>query len=68
MTTTISIPESRLTKSIGALGKAREFGILLALALVIAAATVKNPAFLFSADGWRDLLLTPSILLLVAVG
>jgi rhamnose transport system permease protein len=68
VTTTISIPESRLTKSIGALGKAREFGILLALALVIAAATVKNPAFLFSADGWRDLLLTPSILLLVAVG
>jgi rhamnose transport system permease protein len=68
VTTTISIPESRLTKSIGALGKAREFGILIALALVIAAATVKNPAFLFSADGWRDLLLTPSILLLVAVG
>lgn len=68
MTTTIAIPESRLTKSIGALGKARELGILLALALVIAAATVKNPAFLFSADGWRDLLLTPSILLLVAVG
>jgi rhamnose transport system permease protein len=36
--------------------------------LVVAAATAKNPAFLFSPDGWRDLLLTPSILVLVAVG
>jgi len=36
--------------------------------LVIVAATVKNPNFLFSSDGFRDLLLTPSILLLVAVG
>jgi rhamnose transport system permease protein len=34
----------------------------------VIAATVKNPAFLFSSDGWRDLLLTPSILMLVAVG
>jgi len=47
---------------------ARETGILLALVLVIVAATVKNPNFLFSSDGFRDLLLTPSILLLVAVG
>ncbi|BDV32038.1 ABC transporter permease [Microbacterium terricola] len=65
---TTRIPVSGLTKHIGALGKAREFGILIALALVVIAATVKNPAFLFSADGWRDLLLTPSILVLVAVG
>lgn len=48
--------------------KARETGILIALALVIVAATVKNPSFLFSADGFRDLLLSPSILLLVAIG
>lgn len=48
--------------------KARETGILLALVLVIVVATVKNPSFLFSADGFRDLLLTPSILLLLAVG
>lgn len=47
---------------------ARETGILLALVLVVVAATVTNPNFLFSADGFRDLLLTPSILLLVAVG
>lgn len=48
--------------------KARESGILLALILVIVAATLTNPNFLFSSDGFRDLLLTPSILLLVAVG
>ncbi|GAA5031487.1 ABC transporter permease [Microbacterium fluvii] len=67
-TSTTRIPVSGMTKRIGALGKAREFGILVALAIVIVAATVKNPAFLFSTDGWRDLLLTPSILVLVAVG
>lgn len=66
--TTTAIPTSRLTKTIGALGRARELGILLALILVVFAATVRNPAFLFSPDGWRDLLLTPSILVLVAVG
>jgi len=29
---------------------------------------VRNPSFLFSSDGFRDLLLTPSLLMLVAVG
>ena len=38
------------------------------LLLVIAAATIKSPSFLFSANSWRDLLLTPSMLLLLAVG
>jgi rhamnose transport system permease protein len=47
---------------------ARETSILLALVLLIAVTTAKNPAFLFSPDGWRDLLLTPSILVVVAVG
>ncbi|MDN3310360.1 ABC transporter permease [Microbacterium oryzae] len=65
---TRAIPASEVTRHIGTLGKAREFGILLALVIVVAAATVKNPTFLFSPDGWRDLLLTPSILVLVAVG
>ncbi|WP_082561666.1 ABC transporter permease [Microbacterium sp. Root61] len=68
VTSTTRIPVSGITKHIGALGKAREFGILIALVLVIFAATAKNPMFLFSSDGWRDLLLTPSILALVAIG
>ncbi|MCZ4302898.1 ABC transporter permease [Microbacterium oxydans] len=65
---TTAIPVSSVTKRLSALGRAREFGILLALALVIVAATTNNSNFLFSPDGWRDLLLTPSILVLVAVG
>lgn len=67
-TSTTRIPVSGITKKIGVLGKAREFGILLVLALVVIVATSTNPSFLFSSDGWRDLLLTPSILALVAVG
>jgi rhamnose transport system permease protein len=46
----------------------RELAILLVLALVIAVATVRNPTFLFSGNSWRDLLLTPSMLVVLAVG
>jgi rhamnose transport system permease protein len=48
--------------------KARETGILIALVIVIAVATARNPNFLLSNDGFRDLLLTPSMLMLVAIG
>lgn len=57
-----------VARAAGSVFKARETGILLALILVIVVATVRNPAFLFSSDGFRDLLLTPSLLMLVAVG
>lgn len=67
-TTAPAAPAPAIAKKPGGIGRAREFGILAALVLVVVAATVKNPNFLFSADGWRDLLLTPSILMLVAVG
>lgn len=63
-----TIERSDVTKRLRAVGAAREFGILIALLLVIIAATIANPNFLFSSDGWRDLLLTPSILVLLAVG
>jgi len=48
--------------------RSREASILLVLVLVIAAATIKSPSFLFSSNSWRDLLLTPSVLLLLAAG
>ena len=48
--------------------RARETGILLALVLVVDRRDRQEPGFLFSADGFRDLLLTPSILVLLAVG
>lgn len=52
----------------GSVARSRETGIFLALALVVVATTVKNPEFLFSGDGWRDLLLTPAIVAVVAIG
>ncbi|GAB3120304.1 ABC transporter permease [Glaciibacter psychrotolerans] len=61
-------PQNGLTLGLYSFLRARETSILLALILVIVVTTAKNPNFLFSPDGWRDLLLTPSILILVAVG
>jgi rhamnose transport system permease protein len=59
---------SAATAIVRRIATARETGILIALLVVILVATISNPSFLFSNDGFRDLLLTPSLLLLVAVG
>ena len=48
--------------------RSREASILLVLVVVIVAATIKSPDFLFSSNSWRDLLLAPSVLLLLAAG
>ncbi len=48
--------------------RSRELSIFLVLLAVIVVATAKNDSFLFSSDGWRNFLLNPSILLLLAVG
>jgi rhamnose transport system permease protein len=48
--------------------RSREFSIFLVLIAVTVVATVKNDSFLFSSDGWRNFLVNPSILLLLAVG
>ncbi|KTR82525.1 ABC transporter permease [Leucobacter chromiiresistens] len=66
--TTLNAPGVGFGAIVGRLTRAREASILLAVLLVVAAATIKNPNFLFSTDGYRDLWLTPSLLLLVAVG
>jgi rhamnose transport system permease protein len=71
-TTTAPKPAAPKQRSLGTafgrLTRAREASIVLAVILVIAAATLKNPNFLFSPDGYRDLWLTPSLLMLVAIG
>ena len=54
--------------SIKRLTAARETGILLAFLLVVVVTTAKNPNFVFSQDGFRDLLVTPMLVLLIAVG
>jgi rhamnose transport system permease protein len=48
--------------------RSRELSILLVLVAVTVVATAKNDSFLFSSDGWRNFLLNPSLLLLLAVG
>jgi len=69
VTATVAPPSPNpVTRATGRVFKARETGILIALLLVILVATIRNPSFLFSSDGFRDLLLTPSLLMLVAVG
>ncbi|HYH34647.1 MAG TPA: ABC transporter permease [Nocardioides sp.] len=60
--------QSRGARAFNTLVRSRELSILLVLLAVVAAATAKNSSFLFSGNGWRDLLLTPSILLLLAAG
>jgi len=59
---------SPVRRILGGALRSREIAVAVVLVLVIAATTVKNDHFLFGANGWRDLLLTPSILLLLAVG
>lgn len=68
MTTVAAPPAPGVLSRFGSLVRSRETGIFLAFALVVAATTVKNPQFLFSGDGWRDLLLTPAIVAVVAIG
>lgn len=63
-----SLPSAGFGTRIWGVLRSRETGIFLALALVIVITTVRNPSFLFSADGWRDLLLTPAIVAVVAIG
>ena len=48
--------------------RSREIAVFSVLLAVIVLTTIISPAFVFSANGWRDLLLTPSILLVLAVG
>jgi rhamnose transport system permease protein len=58
-------PVARFVSSV--LGS-REIAIALVLVVLVGAATVKTNSFLFSSNSWRDLLLTPAILILLAVG
>ncbi|MCH1867741.1 ABC transporter permease [Nocardioides sp. CFH 31398] len=61
-------PAARPQSRLASLLKARETGILLALVAFLAVTTAINPRFVFSTDGFRDLFLTPSILVVLAVG
>lgn len=60
--------QSPVRRAVGTVVRSRELAVLLVLLVVIAAATIKTPSFLFSSNSWRDLLLTPAILMILAVG
>jgi rhamnose transport system permease protein len=53
---------------LGGLLRSRELSVAAVLVAVIVVTTIKSPTFVFSQDGWRDLLLTPALLLILAVG
>jgi rhamnose transport system permease protein len=59
---------SPVRRAVGVVLRSREVAVAAVLVLLIVFTTLKNSSFLFSTDGWRDLLLTPSILLVLAVG
>lgn len=59
---------ARAWQSVGArIIASREAAVAIVLVLLILVATVQRPSFLFGDDGVRDLLLTPAILVLLAV-
>lgn len=60
--------QSPLRRAFVTVAHSREIAIALVLVVVVAAATIKIPSFLFSENSWRDLLLTPAMLMLLAVG
>ena len=65
------VAPSRLSptrRALTAVLRSRELSIFLVLVAVTVLATSKNQSFLFSSDGWRNFLLNPSILVLLAVG
>ena len=53
---------------VGGLLRSREIAVLSVLVALILVTTLKSHSFLFSSTGWRDLLLTPSLLVILAVG
>jgi rhamnose transport system permease protein len=55
-------------RAVGVVLRSREVAVAAVLVALILLTTLKNSSFIFSTDGWRDLLLTPAILLVLAVG
>lgn len=53
---------------LGTLLHSREIAVAVVLLLIIAATTLKSSGFVFSSDGWRNLLVSPALLLILAVG
>jgi rhamnose transport system permease protein len=59
---------SQTRRVVGGLLRSREIAVFSVLVALILVTTVKSHGFLFSSTGWRDLLLTPSMLVILAIG
>ena len=59
---------SQTRRVVGGLLRSREIAVLSVLVVLVVVTTLKSHGFLFSGTGWRDLLLTPSLLVILAVG
>jgi rhamnose transport system permease protein len=70
MTDLLVEPSSTSTaqRVVGGLLRSREIAVLSVLVALVVVTTVKSHGFLFSSTGWRDLLLTPAMLVILAVG
>ncbi|MGX9901056.1 ABC transporter permease [Arthrobacter sp. SA17] len=65
--TTLALQRQPSLAWLGTLTRSREFGVFLALAILVGATVAANPRFL-SAQSTKDLLLNSSILVILAVG
>ena len=72
MTTRLQEPEHVVepvqTTWLETLIRAREISLIILIVLLVAGTASKHHDFLLSADGWRELLRQPTILILIAVG
>ncbi|NHC23111.1 ABC transporter permease [Nocardioides sp. IC4_145] len=59
---------SPVSRVLNDLLRSRELAVAVVLVLLVAVTTLNSSSFLFGSTGWRDLLLTPSMLVLLAVG
>jgi len=60
--------QPRLQRALIGLAKSREITVAAVLVLIIALTAFKSHGFLFSSDGWRNLLVSPALLIILAVG
>lgn len=63
----VTAPERTFRRRVADLIKRRETSVVVAIVLVVALATSVNSSFAFGRDGSRNLLLTPSLLVVLAV-
>ncbi len=59
---------SALTRTMSNLLRSREIAVLAVIVVIVVLTTLKSSSFIFSSDGWRNLLVTPSLLIVLAVG